>query len=367
MPQYNNQYSYETLQKLKLSMIPDTLDKREGSVLWNTISANSYALAIAFAQMGINQSNMYPDTASRKYLIRHCVQRGITPRPATYAKIKGEFFTSVITKTPFNPNIGTRFQVMNTDVIYTVTAQIGNGVFELTCETPGIIGNITYGTLVPIEEIQALGGASIVGIIDSGEDEEDTESLRERYMDSLKAQSFAGNKSAYRETCLAIDNVGACKVYRAYEGRAGHVGLCILDSELGVPESDLIAKVQEVVDPTQDGEGLGTAPIDHICHVFAATELPIGITLEVSVVNDTTWENLVPSIESAISDYFKDLIKSWDTTDSLIIRSSQITARLLDIPNILDVSQCQINGSNANLQLESSQIPKIGDISGAIS
>ena len=367
MPQYNNQYSYDTLQKIKLSVIPDTLDKREGSVLWNTISANSYALSIAFMQMGINQSNMFPDTASRKYLIRHCAQRGITPKPATYAKIKGEFFTSVLTKTPFNPDIGTRFQAMNTDIIYSVTTQIEDGIFELTCETAGTGGNLTYGTLVPITEIQALGSANIIGIIDSGEDEEDTESLRQRYMDSLKAQSFAGNKAAYKEMTEGIENVGACKVYRAYEGKAGHVGLCILNADLEIPDDELIAKVQETIDPTQDGEGMGMAPIDHIVHVFGATDQEISVAVKViPVMTATTWDNISMTVTDTITEYFNDLKASWDEGESIIVRPSQIIARLLGIDMILDVTECLVNGGEANVQLGANEIPKVGVVSGEI-
>lgn len=350
-----------------MSVIPDDLDKREGSVIWNTISANSYALSIAFMQMGINQANMFPDTASRKFLIRHCAQRGITPRAATNAVIKGQFFTSVVTGSPFNPDIGTRFTVENSSLIYAVTTQIEDGIFELTCETPGTAGNLVAGTLIPIEEIQALGSATILGIVDAGENEEDTESLRERYMESLEAQSFAGNKAAYREMMIEIDNVGACKVHRAYEGQAGHVGLCILDADLNVPSDELVATVQGTVDPTQDGEGVGMAPIDHIVHVFGATESAIDVSLKVTpVYTTTTWENISQSVTDGISDYFNELKETWDKSNGLVVRPSQIIARLLDLDMILDVTECKVNGGTSNVQLGENEIPKVGEVSGEI-
>lgn len=370
MPQYNNQYSYEALQKLKLSVITDELDKREGSVIWNTISANSYALSIAFTQMGLNQVNMFPDTASRKFLIRHCAQRGITPRAATYPVIKGQFFTSVVTGSSFNPSIGTRFTVENTSLVYVVTKQVEDGIFELTCETPGTAGNLVSGTLIPVEEIQALGSAVIIGIVNGGEDEEDTESLRKRYMDSLEAQSFAGNKAAYKEFVTDIDNVGSCKVYRAYNGtatEAGHVSLYILDGEYGLPTADLVATVQEAIDPTQDGEGLGYAPIDHIVHVFAATETAINVSVKVTPVYDTaTWDDVYGSIVEVIDSYFMDLKTTWDSVTSLVVRPSQIIARLLDVEAILDVTECLVNNASTNVQLGVNEVPKVGDVSGEI-
>lgn len=367
MPEYENIYTYDNIQKLKLAVVPDTLDKREGSVIYTTIAANSYEMARAYAQMLINQNNYFPDTANRENLIRHCSLRGITPKEPTYAKIQGIFYVNVNDGTLFNPKVGDRFTIQDTTLTYSVTKQISDGNWELTCETSGSVGNVSSGVLVPVDEIKALGSASVVGVLDAGEDEEDTESLRTRYMQSLEAQSFSGNKAAYREHVITMENVGACKVFRAYNDTPGHVGLCILDVDYELPSDDLIATVQGEIDPTQDGEGIGFAPIDHICHVFSATQIPIEITLKVTPVNtSTTWENISGSIRTVIANYFKDLIKTWDVTDSIVVRPSQITARLLDVTNILDVTQCLVNGSSTNLQLETTQIPTVGDVIGEI-
>lgn len=367
MPQYNNQYTYEALQKLKLSVVPDTLDKREGSVIWNTISANSYALSMAFMQMGINQNNMFPDTASRKYLIRHCAQRGISPKEATCAVIKGKFVTSTVTGTPYNPKIGTRFTVDNSTLIYVVTEQIEDGIFNLTCETPGTSGNRMAGTLIPLEEIQALGSASIIELVESGENEEDTEALRERYMASLEVQAFGGNKAAYREYVTDIENVGACKVHRAYGGQGGHVGLCILDRDLELPDAELIQTVQNEVDPTQDGAGEGFAPIDHIVTVFSPTETSLDVNVTITPADEMTkWENISQSVTDIVKAYIYELKETWDVEEKIIVRPVHIMSRLLTLDMILDVSECRVNGSTNNLELGINEIPKVGVVSGDI-
>lgn len=368
MPQFNNIYTYENIQKLKMAVVPPTLDTREGSVIWNTVAANSVEMALAFAQMSINQDNAFPDTANREYLIRHCAMRGITPNPATNAVIHGEFKSNVTEDTtPYNPKIGTRFTVQNTKITYQVTEQISDGNWKLVCETAGSIGNVSEGVLVPVEEIQALGGASIVSILTYADDEEETEALRERYMESLKAQPFAGNKAAYKEMCNNIPNVGACKVYRAYQDQAGHVGLCILDYNMNAPNAELIATVQQTIDPTGDGEGMGLAPIDHIVHVFPATEQTVSVSVKVTPVYTTTqWTNISVTVTEAIEEYFQSLKEEWDSVDSIVIRPSQIIAKLLSVGSILDVSECLVNGKSANLKLDSTVIPKVGVVSGEI-
>lgn len=367
MPQFKSIYTYENIQKLKMATVPNGLDTREGSVIWTAVAANSVEMALAFAQMSINQQNSFPDTATRDYLIRHCALRGITPYPATYARIQGEFYSDVTNGTLFNPAVGTRFTVQNTKITYVVTEQISDGNWELVCETIGTAGNISEGVLVPVEEIQALGSANIVKVLVDGEDEEDTESLRSRYMKSLEATAFAGNKAAYKELCKGLDGVGACKVYRAYEGQAGHVGLCILNDDLGIPSTELMEAVQNAIDPTKDGEGVGMAPIDHIVHVFGATETEIAVDVKVTPLYTTsTWENISQSVTDTVQAYFDDLKKTWDNADSLVVRPSQIISRLLDVDAILDVTECTINGGTSNVQLDADSIPKVGVISGEI-
>lgn len=367
MAQFKNVYTYGNIQERKLATVPDILDKREGSVIWTTLAANSMEMALAYIQMQINQANMFPDTADRENLIRHCALRNITPKPATYAKIQGVFYSNVTDGSFFNPKAGDRFTVENTMLVYQVTTQISDGNWELVCETAGTVGNIPSGTLVPIDEIQSLGNATIVGILDSAEDIESTESLRTRYLESLQAMSFAGNKSAYREFTKGIENVGACKVHRAYDGKGGHVGLCILNAELEVPDTELIETAQNLIDPTQDGEGLGFAPVDHIVTVFGATESTINVSVKVIPVHTaTTWDNISQSVTEVIGNYFTELKKTWDTTSQLVVRPSQILARLLNLDMILDVSECLVNGGTTNVMLSENEIPKVGVVSGEI-
>ena len=380
MPQFDNVYTYENIQKRKMSVISDDLDKREGSVIWNTVAANSIEMAIAYAQMRINQQNAFPDTANREYLIRHCAMRGITPHAPTCAVIQGEFFENYLKGTMYNPAVGTRFTVENTKITYVVTKQIYNddqpidGQWELVCETAGNVGNIREGVLVPVEHNTTLGKARIVKILYDGEEEEETESLRKRYMDSIKAHSFAGNKAAYKDMVKNVRGVGACKVYRAYDPsepsvqKAGHVGLCILNDEMSVPSSELIAEVQEIIDPTQDGDGVGIAPINHIVHVFPATETAIDVTVTFTPVNSTTrFEDIFQTVKSTIEEYFTDLAKSWDTVDELVIRVRHIEARLLGIAAIADV-QCKIKKSTddvydtKNIILNDNSVPKLGAV-----
>ena len=97
-----------------------------------------------------------------------------------------------------------------------MSAEKGNGKYEITCETAGEVGNDYGATVIPIEYVDGLETCTITALLIPGEDEEDTEVFRQRYFDSLNAQAFGGNQIDYTEKVNAIPGVGGVKVYRAW-------------------------------------------------------------------------------------------------------------------------------------------------------
>lgn len=98
-------------------------------------------------------------------------------------------------------------------------ADRGSGKYEITCETAGEAGNDYTGTVIPIEYVDGLETCSISAVVIPGEDEEDTEVFRQRYMDSLNAQAFGGNRADYLEKVNAIPGRGRCEGISGLEQR----------------------------------------------------------------------------------------------------------------------------------------------------
>lgn len=119
-----------------------------------------------------------------------------------------------ITPTTLHLPMNTRFSIG--ELNYYVSADRGSGKYEITCETAGEAGNDYTGTVIPIEYVDGLETCSISAVVIPGEDEEDTEVFRQRYMDSLNAQAFGGNRADYLEKVNAIPGVGGVKVYRVW-------------------------------------------------------------------------------------------------------------------------------------------------------
>lgn len=357
--------TFESLLAHKMELVDDSYDKREGSVIYDAMAPNAAEMAQAYIFMDYIINQMFGTTADREHLILIAKgTRGLDPEPATKAILKGVFNTRI--------SIGARFNL--DELNYIVTAPIeemdseGNYTYQLMCETAGAEGNRHLGTLTPIDYIANLTNAELVEVLIPGEDEEETEAFRKRWIESFNDISFAGNKSDYRQKIKAIDGVGGVKVYRATNGSgdpAGiHVKCVLIDSEYKIPSQTLIDAVQAAMDPTQDQEGLGLAPIGHIAHIVAADEAIIDITSKITIRGGFTYAAVKPDIEAAIDRYFSQLAAEWEASgdEPQIVRISMIESAILDVPGVLDIQDTQLNGDPNNLTLDVNAIPVRGTL-----
>lgn len=338
--------TYEVLLQEKLAQVASTIDKREGSIIFDAIAPNSLESAMIYVALDTILNETFADTASRDYLILRCAERGITPYAATQAIGIGEFNIDV--------PIGSRFSCDKYD--WVVTEKIQTGKFYMTCETPGSDPNGYTGALIPMEYIEGLIEATLNEISIPGEDEEETETLRLRYLNSFSNQSYGFNRAQYVKTTEAIPGVGGCKPYRAWNG-PGTVKLVITNSDYEVPTTTLIENVQTAIDPTQNhGDGIGLAPIDHEVTVEAVSGTKINISTKLTFAPGWSLEKCEPYIEKTLDAYYKDLNSAWSKEINLIVRISQIESRLLALDGIVDIAETTLNGGDGNIILDENAI-----------
>ena len=375
------------------------LDSREGSLLWYGQAPAAVELQNLYIALDTVLQETFADTASREYLILRAKERGLAPTPATPAVLE-----MTITPADLSLPMGERFSIG--ELNYYVSKDKGGGVYEITCEVLGEIGNDYGRTVIPIEYVEGLETCQITARLIPGENEEDTEVFRQQYFDSLNLQAFGGNRADYLQKVNAIPGVGGVKVYRAWNSNlspaelmppeeagewvdgltgvppniltwlqvvyhagknslltvGGTVKLVIIDSTFSVPSDTLVDTVQTAIDPTQNaGEGVGIAPIGHVVKVFPVAGETINLTFALYYQREWGWDDVKPYVEEAVKGYFTELAKSWaDSTDPLIIRISQLESRLIDIAGILDVAHTTINGEAANYTLPADSIPVLG-------
>ncbi|MFI3236822.1 MAG: baseplate J/gp47 family protein [Lachnospiraceae bacterium] len=393
--------TYEVLLQRMLDRVSDKLDKRESSLIWDTHSSTSIELQILYIELDTLISNSYGDTAAREFLILLCKDRWITPEPATYAILQGEF-------TPIDIDVtGQRFNIGSMN--YIVKEQITPGTYQVQCESAGIIGNQYSGDMIPMEYIEGLQTSTLTEVLIPGEDEEDTEVLRERYFNSFKEQSFGGNKADYLNKIRSIDGVGDCKVTRvwnsdispssmiptsavttwynsvidsvssevatwlssvymaSYEHKltvGGTVLLTVVNSlDYGASSETLLDSIQSIIDPLENaGEGYGLAPIGHVVSIKSAIPVQVYISSTFTYEEGYNWTSLKTLIYAAVNDYLLDLRKAWANGTYTIVRISQIETKILAIDGVLDIANTKINGSEGNLTLGMYEIPILGGV-----
>ena len=335
------------------------LDTREGSMLWYGVAPAAVEIQNLYIQLDWILDQSFADTAARTYLIRRAAERGLSPYPATPAVIRAEF-----TPASLDVPIGSRFSMGL--VNFAVTEKESDGVYQLTCETPGSGGNLLGEALLPIEYIPGLKTAKATELLIPGDDEEETEHFRARYIASLRSQSYGGNIAQYKEWVETIDGTGGCKVYPIWNG-GGTVKVVVIDSTWKTPSPELVELVQTTLDPIPNqGEGVGLAPIGHTVTVEGVAGSTVHIATHLTLGEGYEWESVRQQAETVIDGYFDELAKGWaDSELPLTVRISQIEVRLLGIPGIIDVSGTAINGAETNLQLGANEIPVRGTIDAA--
>lgn len=347
--------TFDVLMARMLSKVPDTMDKREGSIIYDAIAPVAVELVEAYIQLEAVLNESFADTQSRQYLIRRVAERGLKPKIATKAILKGEF-----TPPTLSIKMNARFNL--DDLNYTVIEKIGDGVYQLECETVGTVGNERFGSIIPIEYISGLESAKITELLVPGEDEESTEDLRQRYFDSFDKNAYGGNVADYIEKTNKIDGVGSTKVTPVWNG-GGTVLLTILDSEYSPTSTTLIEKVQTAIDPTGDATGVGIAPIGHIVTVRTADTVDINIASTFIFADGYSFAGSKDKIEEVIKDYLLELRSIWDKYDYITVRTLQIESRLIqNVPGILDIVNTKINDVQSNLQLTAYQVPVFGGV-----
>lgn len=351
--------TYESILQRMLSRIPETFDKREGSVIYDALAPAAIEMQNMYLALDSILLECFADTASLPYLMRKAEERGLTRYPATKAILK-----AVTTPTTLDIAIGSRFSL--NELNYAITEKIADGEYKVECETAGVVANSYFGDLIPIDYIAGLQTIKITELLTHGEDAEDVEELRERYFRNVSSQPFGGNIEDYREKVVDIVKGGGVKVTRA-TNTGGNVRVTFIDSNYGIPSEELVSAVQEAIDPVEHhGEGLGVAPIGHIVTVEGAEKATIDIVTNITYKQGWSWEQSSTYIKNAVDKYLNELCKGWDETNEtyLIVRVSHIESAILQCEGVDDISGTKLNGAEPTLILNKYQIPVRGTING---
>lgn len=304
-----------------------TLDKREGSVLYDFASitdnnVSSFALEIAdlFDQMFLTSS-------TGTYLDQHAARSNVVRHEASACTRKAYFYSTDDPDTIVYPTIplesswsGKLSDGSSVSWIYKarVDDTVDYEVFE--CQVTGSLANDEEITLSSTTYATYDVVLQLVPLI-YGEDDEDDDALILRTQTVEKTPAFGGNRTDYKEKVEEIDGVYGVQIYPAWQG-GGTVLLSLCSPEESDPtvSTYLVDSVKELVDPLDaEGEGVGYAPIGHSVTVQSVGTETIKFAItNVAIARSYQPTNVTAAIKTALAEAFTEKIHTvWSTYDSV--------------------------------------------------
>jgi uncharacterized phage protein gp47/JayE len=298
---------------------------------------------------------LFADTAEGIWLDRVVGDFGVTREPATCALRRISLFGR--DKNPMDVDIGTRFAVH--EVSFRLNSRTSIGIYEATCEQLGVAGNQYGGDILPVDNVNGLGSATLdAAPLIPAQDAETDDALRERFYLIVRENPYGGNVSDYTIKTLSVAGVGAVKVFPAKVMGKGNVGLVVGDENSNRATQTLVDKVQVLMG--EDGNGI--APIGHTVHVTTCTDLNVNVTAGIRLKNGYTFSQVEPVVNEAIRSYIDNI----GFNDDTIYHAKLVSEMLTSHEGIIDAINVTMNGSGENIKLikeyANYQVPLPGNI-----
>jgi len=336
--------TYESILKKMLDRVPDKLDKREGSIIYDALAPAAIALRNMYVEMDTILSEAYASTAEGEYLERRTSEMGIERQVSEKAVRKGYFYGegNVLTDIP----IGSRFSIESLN--YAAIEKLDTGVYKMECETAGTVGNESMGNLVPIEYISGLARAELGELIEAGIDEESDEKLLERYLLKVRQPTTSGNAYQYKQWVLAVSGIGAAKVFPLWNG-AGSVKVVIADSDQQPASEALVSEAAEYIESVR--------PIGAEVTVTSAVGKEISAAATVVLASGYPLQKVQDKFAAVLKEYLADI-----AFDATYVSHARIGTLLLSTDGVLDYNELFLNDEAVNIALGDEEIPVAGNV-----
>lgn len=363
-------YTYDYLINQALDRVPEGIDIREGSIIYDALAPACYQLADFYMQLKQVAQDSFIHSAMGEYLDLKVAEFGLERFQATHALRIGLFETEE--EQPFDVPIGSRFATIeNEALIFTVVEREDLGRFILRANETGTKGNQYHGNVLPVDNINGLTRAILDEIATPAQNEETDDELRERFFNFINQKTFGGNFSDYVSLVNSVDGVGGQQIYPVWNG-GGTVKVLILDAEWNPATQTFMNQVKEYLDPEQHtGVGQGQVPIGHKVTVGTAERKNIDVEFNLSLMTGYVLSQVQPYIDEVINNYFLELRQNWSVFSDLneyflSVYRSQILAGLIGIQGIANVENMKLDGQETDISLtltaELSELPYVGSV-----
>jgi uncharacterized phage protein gp47/JayE len=347
--QFENE-TFERILERMLARIPDTIDKRQGSVVYDLLAPAAAELAQVYIEMDNVLNLGFADTTYGEYLDRRAAEQGLTRKAAVKAIGRVTFSGPDGTVIP----AGTRVSTDSGTPVYFVTTTEGTitggtVTVDAEAEVGGVDGNVDAGKITAV--IGDLAGVVTVtnaAPFTGGINEETDEELLARYKEHVTRPQTSGNKYHYEAWAKEVPGVADARCYPRWNGN-GTVKVVVVNSEKRSPSAAVVQAVRDHIEEVR--------PVNADVTVVGVTEVPINVSATVTLAASANSEDAEADIREKITEYFKDI-----AFDETIVRYTAIGNAILDANGVIDYSNLTVNGAVTNVILNDDQVPILGAV-----
>ena len=318
--------------------------KIEGTFENDVRASNSIEFAKVEVELEQAYKAAFGSTAWGEYLTMRAAEAGIVRKEAV--KAIGEVTFTGSGTVPAGSLVatldGTQFATTEAAVIES------SGTVPVEAVAAGDKGNVSAGTITVIPlSIAGITAVNNEAATYNGYDEEDDDTLRDRYLTHVRYPGTSGNPRHYIEWATSIPGVGAARCIRAWDG-PDTVKVIIVDSNYEEASADLVQTVYDYIESVR--------PINAILTVVSATPLAVNIAANTTGSLDTE------AFEAAVRKYFAELEKkSLTANTSRYVSIAKIGALLLD-NGADDYDSLTLNGAASNVSFTENELPSLGTV-----
>ncbi len=338
-----------------LSQMPDSYQKTIGFPTYDLLAAVALRLENTDAVAEEAKLKLNPENLTGDELDRYIFPRvGLERREATFAT--GEL---VVTGNGI-VNVGDLFESqggIQFAAIETVEIK-GTGIVPVACLIDGNAGNLPAHSIMQMPvTLQGITACDNPEETSGGYDEESDSTYFERFLIKVRTPPTSGNIYHYMTWALEVPGVGHVKVFPLARGK-NTVDVVLVDSNGKPADDDLVARVQEYIDPKSTGEGNGEAPIGAMCYVSAADEKAVDVSVQVRKNGVLGEEATTRAINKSVESYLAGVAFTQE-----FISYARIGAAILDAEGVRDYEKLVVNAGTVNIPVNERECATLGKVS----
>lgn len=364
LPDVLKNKSFEEVLQEMFSILPDDIDKSEGSFQWDFTAPTALIVSKMCEQVLPSMlALIWPEFSYGEYLDHHAKTRAMRRKPAvcsngyiTITGTVGTFIPSGYSVSDISEN-----GVSSVEYKTTEDAEIqesGTVTVPIICKQAGTIGNALPGTLiVPVTKISGITAITNENSITGGTEEETDDELKARimYADLSGGESYVGNVSDYKRWAMSVPGVGNATVIPAQD-TTGTVKIVLTDSS-GNPASETLrtSVYNYIMQPDYPLERL--APPNAVLDVISPTIQEISVSAIVELKESATIESVKSKFLLALNDYMVTAISDGE------IKYTKVASVLSSVDGLNDYKSLLMNNATSNIPITSLTIPSVTDSS----